>query len=245
MIGPVDLAGSVVVLTGANGGLGRSHVAGLLDTGATVLACDLHDVCRSPAHERLAYAQLDVSDESQWAVAVADAERLGPIRGLVNNAGILTHGSTESGTRDDWDATMSVNLTGAWLGMRAVIPSMRKVGGGCIVNVSSTAGLQGYAGTAAYVASKWGLRGLTKAAAMELGADGIRVNSLHPGPVRTPMIDGYGDDVIADQPLRRFGDPSEVTLMLLFILSGATHTTGREFVVDGGALSGRVPDAGH
>lgn len=241
MTGPVDLDGSVVLVTGANGGLGRSHVAGLLDDGATVLACDLHDGHRCPAHERLAYARLDVTDEAQWTAAVATAERLGPLRGLVNNAGLLTHGSTESATRTDWEATVAVNLTGAWLGMRAAIPAMRRAGRGCIVNVSSTAGLQGYAGVAAYVASKRGLRGLTKAAAVELGGDGIRVNSLHPGPVRTPMIEGYGDDVIADQPLRRFGDPAEVTAMLLFILGGATHTTGHEFVVDGGALAGQVP----
>jgi len=240
--GPADLAGSVVVLTGANGGLGRSHVAGLLGAGATVLACDLHDDCRSPSHERLAYVRLDVTDEAQWATVIATAEALGPVRGLVNNAGLLTHGSTEHARKDEWEATLSVNLTGAWLGMRAAIPAMRRAGGGCIVNVSSTAGLQGYGGVAAYVASKWGLRGLTKAAAVELGADGIRVNSLHPGPVRTPMIDGYGDDVIADQPMRRFGEPAEVTAMLLFILSGATHTTGTEFVVDGGALSGRVDE---
>jgi 3alpha(or 20beta)-hydroxysteroid dehydrogenase len=242
MSGSVDLTGSTVVLTGANGGLGRSHVAGLLGAGAMVLACDLHDKCVSPAHERLAYVRLDVTDEAQWVAAMASAEALGPVRGLVNNAGLLTRGSTERATRADWDATLAVNLTGAWLGMRAAIPAMRRAGGGCIVNVSSTAGLQGYAGVAAYVASKWGLRGLTKAAAVELGTDGIRVNSLHPGPVRTPMIDGYGDDVIADQPLRRFGEPAEVTAMLLFILSGATHTTGTEFVVDGGALSGRVDE---
>jgi 3alpha(or 20beta)-hydroxysteroid dehydrogenase len=242
MGGSVDLTGSAVVLTGANGGLGRSHVAGLLGAGATVLACDLHDKCVSPDHERLSYVRLDVTDEAQWVAAMASAEALGPVRGLVNNAGLLTRGSTEHATRADWDATLAVNLTGAWLGMRAVIPAMRRAGGGCIVNVSSTAGLQGYAGVAAYVASKWGLRGLTKAAAVELGTDGIRVNSLHPGPVRTPMIDGYGDDVIADQPLRRFGEPAEVTTMLLFILSGATHTTGTEFVVDGGALSGRVDE---
>lgn len=241
MGGPVDLAGSVVLVTGANGGLGRSHVAGLLGSGALVLACDLHDGCASQDHGRLSYARLDVTDEAQWTAAVAAAERLGPLRGLVNNAGLLTHGSTETATTEDWEATIAVNLTGAWLGMRAAIPAMRRAGGGCIVNVSSTAGMQGYAGVAAYVASKWGLRGLTKAAAVELGGDGIRVNSLHPGPVRTPMIDGYGDDVIADQPLRRFGDPSEVTAMLLFILGGATHTTGHEFLVDGGALAGRVP----
>jgi 3alpha(or 20beta)-hydroxysteroid dehydrogenase len=109
-----------------------------------------------------------------------------------------------------------------------------------IVNVSSTAGLQGYSGIAAYVASKWGLRGLTKAAALDLAPAGIRVLSLHPGPIRTPMTEGMGDDLVQGQPIPRFGEPEEVARMARFMFTEATFSTGTEFVTDGGAVTGQV-----
>jgi 3alpha(or 20beta)-hydroxysteroid dehydrogenase len=117
---------------------------------------------------------------------------------------------------------------------------MKRAGAGSIVNISSTAGLQGYANLGAYVASKWGVRGLTKTAALELGPLGIRVNSIHPGPIRTPMIAGLSDDLTLAQPIARVGEPSEVTAMLMFILRDATYSTGHEFIVDGGAVIGQV-----
>jgi 3alpha(or 20beta)-hydroxysteroid dehydrogenase len=141
---------------------------------------------------------------------------------------------------ETFQRTIDINLTGCWLGMKAVIPSMRKAGGGSIVNIASTAGLQGYANLGAYVASKWGLRGLTKTAALELAPLNIRVNSIHPGPIRTPMIDGLGDDLAAAQPIKRIGEPAEVTQMLLFLLADATYSTGHEFIIDGGAVIGQV-----
>jgi 3alpha(or 20beta)-hydroxysteroid dehydrogenase len=117
---------------------------------------------------------------------------------------------------------------------------MREAGRGVIINTSSTAGLQGYAGLAGYVASKWAVRGLTKASALDLAPDNIRVLSIHPGPVRTPMTAQMPDEAVAAQPMPRFGDPEEVANMVKFMLTQATFSTGSEFVVDGGAVTGQV-----
>jgi 3alpha(or 20beta)-hydroxysteroid dehydrogenase len=159
----------------------------------------------------------------------------------VNNAGIVTFGTIEQMDPATFRRTLDINLTGCWLGMHYTVPSIRRAGGGSIVNISSTAGLQGYANLGAYVASKWGLRGLTKAAALELGPLGIRVNSIHPGPIRTPMIAGLDSSTIAaGQPIARVGEPEEVTALLLYLLADATYSTGHEFIVDGGAVIGQV-----
>lgn len=240
-----SLSDHVVLITGAARGMGAEHARALVATGARVLMTDVLDAPGRALAQELgdgaAYRHLDVTDEAQWRAAVADAEaRFGPVRHLVNNAGIVTFGTIEGADPRDWQRTLDINLTGCWLGMHVVVPSIRRAGGGSIVNISSTAGLQGYANLGAYVASKWGLRGLTKTAALELGPLGIRVNSIHPGPIRTPMIAGLGEDLAAAQPIARIGEPAEVTAMLLFLLADATYSTGHEFVVDGGAVVGQV-----
>lgn len=242
-----SLVDSVVLVTGAARGMGAEHVRGLVGAGAKVVATDvLDDEGEALAEElgdQVVYARLDVTDEHQWRAAVELAESVfGPVTHLVNNAGIVTFGSIEDLSPQDWQRTLDVNLTGVWLGMHVTIPSIKRAGGGSIVNVSSTAGLQGYGNVGAYVASKWAIRGLTKTAALELGGHGIRVNLIHPGPIRTPMIDGLGDDLAAAQPIARVGEPAEVTAMLLFLLADATYSTGHEFVIDGGAIVGRVLD---
>jgi 3alpha(or 20beta)-hydroxysteroid dehydrogenase len=223
--------------------MGAEHVRGLVAAGARVVAGDVLDAegeaLISEVGDRAAYVHLDVTDESQWRRAVALAEDcFGPITGLVNNAGIVTRGRIEDLDLGDWDRTLAINLTGVMLGMRTVVESMRRAGRGSIVNVSSTAGLQGYANIGAYVASKWGVRGLTKTAALELGPDNIRVNSIHPGPIRTPMISGARDDIAAHQPITRLGEPAEVTQLVMFLLADATYSTGHEFAIDGGAVVG-------
>lgn len=244
-----SIAGQVVVVTGAARGMGAEHVRSLVDAGASVVATDvLEDEGRALVTEvgdgrggqgGAAYAHLDVTDEDGWADTMAFAEAtFGPVSHLVNNAGIVTFGPIERASPDDWRRTLEVNLTGAWLGIRAVIPSMRRAGGGSIVNISSTAGLVGFVNLGAYVASKWGLRGLTKTAALELARDGIRVNLIHPGPIRTPMTGGMDDDACADQPIPRLGEPAEVTSLLLYLIADATYSTGHEFVVDGGSILG-------
>ncbi len=241
----MSLDGAVAIVTGAARGMGAQHVRGLVGAGAKVVATDvLDEQGRSLADElgeAVMYRHLDVADAAGWETVVAQAEEAwGPVKVLVNNAGIVMFGPLDTLSPADWQRTIDINLTGVFLGMRAVIPSMKRANGGAIVNISSTAGLQGYANLGAYVASKWGVRGLTKTAALELGPSNIRVNSIHPGPIRTPMTDGLDLESVAGQPIPRVGEPEEVTAMLLFILQEATYSTGHEFIVDGGTIVGQT-----
>jgi len=241
----MSLNGAVAIVTGAARGMGAQHVRGLVGAGAKVVATDvLDDQGRALADElgdAVMYRHLDVADADGWETVVAQAEEAwGPVKVLVNNAGIVMFGPLDALSPADWQRTIDINLTGVFLGMRAVIPSMKRANGGAIVNISSTAGLQGYANLGAYVASKWGVRGLTKTAALELGPSNIRVNSIHPGPIRTPMTDGLDLESVAGQPIPRVGEPDEVTAMLMFILQEATYSTGHEFVIDGGTIVGQT-----
>jgi 3alpha(or 20beta)-hydroxysteroid dehydrogenase len=246
----MSLDGAVAIVTGAARGMGAQHVRGLVGAGAKVVATDvLDDQGRALAAElgdAVMYRHLDVTDADGWETVVAQAEEAwGPVKVLVNNAGIVMFGPLDALSSADWQRTIDINLTGVFLGMRAVVPSMKRANGGAIVNISSTAGLQGYANLGAYVASKWGVRGLTKTAALELGPSNIRVNSIHPGPIRTPMTDGLDLESVAGQPIPRVGEPEEVTAMLLFILQEATYSTGHEFIIDGGTIVGqtvRIPN---
>lgn len=169
------------------------------------------------------------------------AEReFGPVSILVNNAGIVDFGTIADQDYKAFQHVLDVNLVGPWLGMHVTVPSLRRAGGGAIVNVSSTAGLMGYSNLGGYVASKWGLRGLTKTAALELAPDEVRVCSIHPGPIRTPMTSQFDDSMTAAQPIARFGEPDEVAKMALFVVADATYSTGCEFVIDGGATVGSL-----
>ncbi|MBL8680431.1 MAG: SDR family oxidoreductase [Myxococcales bacterium] len=241
-----SLEDKVVIVTGAARGMGAEHVRQLVRAGARVVATDVLDdegqAVVASLGGRAVYQHHDVTNEAEWQSVVALAEkRFGPVTHLVNNAGVVTFGAIESTDPAVFRRTIDINLTGCWLGMHYTVPSIRRAGGGSIVNISSTAGLQGYANLGAYVASKWGLRGLTKAAALELGPHNIRVNSIHPGPIRTPMIAGLDADAIAaSQPIARVGEPEEVTALLLYLLADATYSTGHEFVIDGGAVIGQV-----
>ena len=236
--------GKVVLISGGARGMGASHAKSFVDEGAKVILGDvLGDAGAATAAklgEAARFVELDVTSEQNWQQAIAAAEReFGPVDVLVNNAGIFYPTPIELTSGDEFKKIIDINLIGSFLGMHAVVPSMRKAGGGVIVNISSTAGMMGYAGIGAYVASKWGLRGLTKTAALELGPDGIRVVSVHPGPIHTPMTEEIPDDTAAAQPIARFGEPEEVTRMVLFLASDdASYSTGSEFVVDGGALLG-------
>ncbi|AOL24290.1 3-ketoacyl-(acyl-carrier-protein) reductase FabG [Erythrobacter litoralis] len=236
-------ASRTILITGGARGIGAASARLLAEKGARVLVTDILDgegeSLAAQIGERAAYHRLDVSSEQGWADAIARCEDLfGRIDGLFNNAGILAHGSVTECSPEEFRRVVEINLTGIFLGIRAAAPALRRAGGGTIVNTSSIAGMQGYARLCAYVASKWAIRGLTKSAALDLAGDGIRVVSLHPGPIRTPMTEDMPEKVAANQPIARFGEAEEVARMVRFLFSEASYSTGCEFVIDGGALAG-------
>jgi 3alpha(or 20beta)-hydroxysteroid dehydrogenase len=227
--------------------MGASHVRGLVGEGAKVIFGDILDDEGKRLEEELGesahFVHLDVTKDEDWKFAVAAAEKeYGPISLLVNNAGIVSYGAVDLMEPDEFRRVIDINLTGTFLGMHYAVPSLRRASGGVIINISSTAGMMGYATISAYGASKWGVRGMTKAVAMELGKDNIRVMSIHPGPIRTPMTEDIGDEIAKAQPIPRLGEPEEVTKLLLFMAADATYSTGSEWIVDGGALLGPVID---
>ena len=240
------LDGKLAVISGGARGQGAAEARLFAAEGARVVVGDvLDDEGRAVAAELgpgAAYAPLDVTDEAGWAAVVELAEeRFGPVDVLVNNAGILQFQALHKMDLADFERILRVNLTGVFLGMKAVVPSMVRAGGGSIVNISSTAGLQGLPGLGAYVASKWGVRGLTKTAAIDLGPKGIRVNSVHPGGIDTPMLEGTDPEApfYKRLPVARMGRPEEAARAVLFLASDeSSYTTGAELTVDGGATAG-------
>lgn len=240
-----QLAGRTCLVTGAGQGLGASIARGFAAEGARVAVCDIDhakaEAVAAPLGAAAAAYHLDVRDAVQWSATVAAVEAWsGPIGVLVNNAGIDAEGLVEDGDVAQWRRVVDTNLTSVFIGMSACVASLRRAGGGSIINMSSVAGLVGFPTRAAYVACKWGVRGLTKTAALELGRYGIRVNSLHPGPIRTPMTEHYPPETFRDQAIDRFGEPEEVARMAVFIAAQATYSTASEFIVDGGVVAGRA-----
>lgn len=235
------LTGNLFVVTGAAAGQGAEEALTLARAGAEVIALDLADDAPALSDTAaIAYRRLDVSREADWAALAASlAGRR--VRGLVNNAGITHRARIGELDRADWDRVFAVNVTGAMLGIQALLPLMNA--GSSIVNIGSVAALTGHY-TAAYTASKWALRGLTHACVTELGPRGIRVNLVHPGFIRTPMTasapTAFAEANTAIIPLGRVGESAEVAGIVAFLLSdAAAFLTGAEIGVDGGqALSG-------
>lgn len=242
-MGRVD--GKVVLISGGARGLGAADARALVEEGGSVVVADVLDEEGAALAEDLGpnarYVHLDVTEPADWAAAVAaTVEAFGTITGLVNNAGIFSIGALHETELADWQRVLDVNLTGTFLGMKTVIPALLSGGGGSIVNVSSLEGIMGSAGMNAYVASKFGVRGLTKSAALELAGYGIRVNSLHPGLIWTPMTDGLPEDMVT-VPIGRGGAPEEVASFVVFLTSDeSSYSTGSEFVMDGGIGAGVV-----
>ncbi len=250
MSGPVtDLRGRTVIITGGARGIGAETGRVAVESGARVVLTDVREEEGRAAARRLGgharFVRHDVTSEDDWREVVDFASAtFGRVDGLVNNAGI-SGGShlLEEQTAEVFRRVVDIDLTGVFLGMRAVIPAMRGSGGGSIVNVSSAAGLMGLARTAGYGAAKWGVRGLTKLGAVELGAARIRVNSVHPGMIHTPMTAHVGiergEGKYPDTPMGRVGEPREIARAVTFLLSdAASYVTGAELAVDGGWTTG-------
>jgi len=244
------LDNKVAIITGAAQGQGAAEARRFIAEGASVVIADvLDDLGKELADElgdHATFFHLDVTDESGWTALVESIDReLGGVDVLVNNAGILRFHRLQDTPLDEFKLMLEVNLVGVFNGIKAASRSMRTKGGGSIVNISSTGGVVGLPGVASYVASKFGVTGLTKSAAIDLGPWGIRVNSVHPGSVDTPMIRFEGLET-ADfapfyerLPIKRLGTPDDVASLVLFLASDeSSYCTGAEFVVDGGQTAG-------
>ncbi|MCF8483037.1 MAG: SDR family oxidoreductase [Rhodospirillum sp.] len=242
----LDLTGRVALVTGGARGLGAGIAETLARHGARVVAGDVllaegEAAAGALRAEGLAveFAPLDVTDAQAWADRIADIEdRHGRLDILVSNAGINMRHTIDRTDWEEWDHTLRVNLGGAFLGIKAAVPLMRTGGGGSIIVISSTSGLVGHP-DAAYSASKWALRGLTKTAALEYADDGIRVNSVHPGSTPTPLHGnappGHAEVWNTLIPMARQGKVPEVASTVLFLASDASsYITGTEVAVDGG-----------
>ncbi|WP_412518216.1 glucose 1-dehydrogenase [Actinomadura madurae] len=239
-MGRVD--GKTALISGGARGIGEASARALVAEGAAVVIGDILDdegkAVADDLGDAARYVHLDVTSPEDWASAVeTTVGEFGGLTVLFNNAGIANGAAINRFKLEKWRQIIDVNLTGPFLGIRAATDAMIASGGGSIINTSSIEGLRGTSWAHGYVASKWGLRGLTKSVAVELAPHGIRVNSLHPGLIRTPITEGIPDDMIP-VPLGRPGRPEEVASFVVFLASDeSSYATGAEFVMDGGTVN--------
>jgi 3alpha(or 20beta)-hydroxysteroid dehydrogenase len=242
------LAGKVALISGGARGMGESHARAMAAHGAKVVIGDLLDEEGEAVAAELGdagcYVHLDVTDRDQWAKAVArTVERYGRLNVLVNNAGIATVGPIGRCTPEQWDTIIAINLTGAFNGINAALDALKAAAPSSIINISSTAGLRGYSHLLGYSASKFGVRGLTKSVALDLGVHNVRCNSVHPGAVATPMTAGV-DAAQKHVAMRRVGRSDELSNLVVFLASDeSSFSTGAEFIADGGETAGLAPGA--
>ena len=244
------LAGKTAIVTGGARGLGESTVRLFVEEGARVVFGDvLIEEGQALARElgdSAHFLEMDVREEAHWARAIEQAESLGSVDVLVNNAAVVHMAAITETTSEDYLRVTGINQFGTFLGIRSVIEPMKRTGSGSIINVSSIDGLHSAAGLSAYSSSKWAVRGLTKNAAIELGQYGIRVNSVHPGGMYTKMggserqtEEEMNVSVYRHFPIPRVGHPIEVAQVILFLATDeGSYCTGSEFVADGGWFAG-------
>jgi 3alpha(or 20beta)-hydroxysteroid dehydrogenase len=248
------IGGKVALVTGAAQGIGEAIARKFVEHGATVVIADIKaDGGRRLADElgpAATFQRLDVRQQEDWEATVSSiASRFGRLDILVNNAGTAYLSPIELEEPDNHRRILDLNVTGVWMGIRTVVPAMAAQGGGSIVNISSIDGLAGMANLSTYVASKFAVTGMTRSLAMELGGRGIRVNSIHPGIIQTPLVPATGPTVemlrrvLARQPIPRIGRPEEIANAVLFFASDeSSYCTGASLVVDGGHLAGPPRD---
>jgi 3alpha(or 20beta)-hydroxysteroid dehydrogenase len=243
------LEGKVTVISGGAGGQGSAQAERFVAEGAKVvlgdIAADRGTELARVLGSTASFVPLDVTSEESWEAAVRHAvEAYGHLDVLINNAGIVKPAPLIDTTLDDYMSVIQVNQVGTFLGMKVAAPEMAKAGGGSIINTSSIAGLQGVANVVSYVASKFAITGMTKVGAIEFGRSNIRVNSIHPGAVDTPMIAADFDDIDQSSlydglPAGRVGRPEDIANLCVFLASDESeYCTGAEFVIDGGFLAG-------
>ena len=235
----------IVLITGAARGQGAEEARLLVAEGAQVVLADVREEegsgLATSLGSRAVFQRLDVSDETSWQSAIDRCEKLGGLHGLVNNAGVYRPATIQETDAALMQAHFQVNQLGVLLGMKAAAPLLKRCNGGSIVNISSTAGLQGIPNAIAYVGTKWAVRGMTKAAALELASSNIRVNSVHPGLIDTEMLGARSREDLERRagliPLKRMGTAADVARLVLFLLSDeSAYMSGAEISVDG-ALS--------
>lgn len=238
------VANKVVLISGAAQGMGASHAKVLASEGAQVVIADLKDdagaeLVEEIGSDRAAFVHLDVTQPESWDAAVASAvERFGKLDVLINNAGIFSAGSVEDASIDDWQKTINIDLNGTFYGMKAAVPELKKQESSSIINISSIAGLVGFKHRAAYAAAKWGVQGLTKTSALDLGSDGIRVNSVHPGSVETPLTANLKRG-LGQVPAGRAAQVSEISSLILYLASDESQfVNGASIAIDGGETAG-------